>query len=122
MQIRKTTEQDVGRVMEIYAHAREFMKRHGNPNQWGPTNWPPAALIHEDIRCGNSYVCVDDAGNLIGTFYYISGKQQSCLDLIVLKESNYCISAEPRAFFYGDKKSEPGRICIFRMLRKYQLI
>ena len=60
--------------MEIYAHAREFMKRHGNPNQWGPTNWPPAALIHEDIRCGNSYVCVDDAGNVIGTFYYISGK------------------------------------------------
>ncbi|MBO5520933.1 MAG: GNAT family N-acetyltransferase [Eubacterium sp.] len=74
MQIRKTTEQDVDRIMEIYAHAREFMKRHGNPNQWGPTNWPPAALIHEDIRCGNSYVCVDDAGNVIGTFYYISRK------------------------------------------------
>lgn len=60
--------------MEIYAHAREFMRGHGNPNQWGPTNWPPSALIHEDIRSGDSYVCVNDAGRVIGTFYYIYGK------------------------------------------------
>ncbi len=74
MQIRKTTEQDLERVLEIYAFARKFMKEHGNPNQWGPTNWPPAALIREDIRRGDSYVCVNDTGQVIGTFYYISGK------------------------------------------------
>ena len=40
-------------MMEIYGFAREYMAEHGNPNQWGPTNWPPEALIHNDIRDGN---------------------------------------------------------------------
>ena len=74
MKIRKSTEQDVARMMEIYAFAREFMARTGNPNQWGPTNWPPERLIHEDIRRGNSYVCENDEGKVVGTFYFIQGR------------------------------------------------
>ena len=74
MKIRKSTEQDVARMMEIYAYAREFMARTGNPNQWGPTNWPPERLIHEDIRHGNSYVCENDEGRVVGTFYFIQGR------------------------------------------------
>ncbi|MBQ7614736.1 MAG: hypothetical protein IJU77_06785 [Butyrivibrio sp.] len=35
MKIRKTTDKDLKRVMEIYAYARKFMAEHGNPNQWG---------------------------------------------------------------------------------------
>ena len=35
MKIRKTTEADIGRVMEIYAHARKFMAEHGNPKRCG---------------------------------------------------------------------------------------
>ena len=54
MEIRKTTEQDIGRLMEIYAYARDFMAKTGNPNQWGPTNWPPEALLSNDIKEGNS--------------------------------------------------------------------
>ncbi|MBP5401833.1 MAG: hypothetical protein J6Y36_01605 [Treponema sp.] len=61
MKIRKSTEQDFTRIMEIYAFAREYMKTHGNPNQWGPTNWPPEDLIHDDIKEGNSYVCLNDS-------------------------------------------------------------
>ena len=38
MKIRKSTEQDIERMMEIYAYARKFMAENGNPNQWGPTN------------------------------------------------------------------------------------
>ena len=38
MKIRKSTEQDFPRMMEIYAFAREYMKQHGNPNQWCATN------------------------------------------------------------------------------------
>ena len=38
MEIRKTTEKDFPRVMEIYAYARDFMAKTGNTNQWGPTN------------------------------------------------------------------------------------
>ena len=74
MRIRKTTESDFDRIMEIYAYAREFMARTGNPNQWGPTNWSPADLIHEDIRSGNSYVCVNDDEKVIGTFFFTQGQ------------------------------------------------
>ncbi len=74
MRIRKATEQDLGRMMEIYSFARRFMAEHGNPNQWGPTNWPPENLIRKDIRSGNSYVCTNDDGTVIGTFYFIFGK------------------------------------------------
>ncbi|MCR4656670.1 MAG: GNAT family N-acetyltransferase [Lachnospiraceae bacterium] len=73
MKIRKTVGSDFERIMEIYAYARDFMAKTGNPNQWGPTNWPPGALIHKDINDGNSYVCVNDDDVVIGTFFYIQG-------------------------------------------------
>ena len=73
MEIRHTTEQDFERVMEIYAYARTFMEETGNPNQWGPTIWPPEDLIHEDMRVGKSYVCVEN-GKVIGTFYLNFGE------------------------------------------------
>lgn len=73
MNIRHATEQDFIRIMEIYEYARDFMADHGNPNQWGPTKWPPEDLIHEDIRTGHSYVCEED-GRVVGTFYYNYGK------------------------------------------------
>ncbi len=74
MRIRKSTEQDLDRMAEIYAYARRFMAENGNPNQWGPTNWPPEALLREDIRAGRSYVCVNDAGEVVGTFCFDYGK------------------------------------------------
>ncbi len=74
MKIRKATEEDFNRIMEIYAYARAFMAKTGNPNQWGPTKWPPEALIHDDIREGNSYVCINDDGKVTGVFYFNQGK------------------------------------------------
>lgn len=73
MEIRKTTERDVPRLMEIYARARRFMAETGNPNQWGPTNWPPENLIHQDIAEGKSYVC-EEEGRVIGTFFFTYGR------------------------------------------------
>ncbi|MBR6376228.1 MAG: GNAT family N-acetyltransferase [Oscillospiraceae bacterium] len=73
MRIRKATAQDLTRIMEIYAFARRFMAEHGNPNQWGPTNWPPESLIRADIRDGNSYVCVNAGGTVIGVFFFVCG-------------------------------------------------
>lgn len=73
MEIRKSTTQDINRIMEIYAYARGFMASHGNPNQWGPTNWPPESLIHDDIKNGNSYVCIHN-DEIVGTFFYTYGK------------------------------------------------
>ena len=73
MEIRKSVEADLDRIMEIYARARRFMAEHGNPNQWGPTNWPPEALIRQDIDQGNGYVCIDE-GRIVGTFFFLWGK------------------------------------------------
>ena len=72
MEIRHSEERDLPQIMEIYAFARSFMAAHGNPNQWGPTNWPPEPLIRQDIREKNSYVCEED-GKIAGTFFYRYG-------------------------------------------------
>ena len=60
-------------MMEIYEYARHFMAEHGNPNQWGPNHWPPEELVRRDIESGDSYVCTDDDGRVIGTFFYVFG-------------------------------------------------
>ncbi len=72
MEIRHSTAQDFRQILRIYEHARGFMAAHGNPNQWGPTNWPPETLIRSDIAAGNSYVCVCD-GRVVGTFFFQQG-------------------------------------------------
>ena len=73
MRIRHSTIQDIPRMMEIYSHARKFMADHGNPDQWGPTSWPPEELIRSDIQNGNSYVCINDAGKVTATFFFAQG-------------------------------------------------
>ncbi len=73
MKIRKSEPQDLERILEIYAYARRFMAEHGNPDQWGPTCWPPESLVRSDIAAGNSYVCLNGAGNITGTFFYTCG-------------------------------------------------
>ena len=73
LQIRKATDEDLGRLMEIYAAAREFMARHGNPNQWGPRRWPPEELVRRDIAQGKSYACVCE-GCVVGVFFYDFGQ------------------------------------------------
>ena len=80
MRIRKSESGDLARIMEIYSYARNFMAEHGNPNQWGPTNWPPEKLIEKDISEGKSYVCLCEPQNhfekseeIVGTFFYDCG-------------------------------------------------
>lgn len=73
MEIRHSEYDDIPRIMEIYRYARQFMAEHGNPNQWGPRNWPPENLIRSDIEAGKSYVCVA-GGKIIGTFFFCQGK------------------------------------------------
>ncbi|MCR5161728.1 MAG: GNAT family N-acetyltransferase [Lachnospiraceae bacterium] len=73
MFIRKSRINDLPRIMELYAHAREFMAANGNPRQWGPNKWPPEELIRNDIKEGDSYVCEHD-GKVCAVFYFICGK------------------------------------------------
>lgn len=71
MQIRKTKPEDLAKVMEIYAGAREFMARTGNPTQWGD-GYPREELIRDDIRKGISYVAEYD-GEIETVFVYFEG-------------------------------------------------
>ncbi len=74
MVIRRTETGDFPRVMEIYAGARAFMAEHGNPRQWGATNWPPADLILRDIELGKSFVCAD-GDRILAVFYFDAGRR-----------------------------------------------
>ena len=58
-QIRKAKWEDFDRILEIYAIAREFMAKTGNPTQWG-TNYPPVEMLEADIPAGNLYVVEDE--------------------------------------------------------------
>ncbi len=71
MEIRKTTAADLDRVMEIYALAREFMAKTGNPHQW-KTHKPQRELIEKDIETGQSYVCTEKE-RIIGVLAFIPG-------------------------------------------------
>ena len=73
MEIRKAKPEDLSEIMSIYAYARDFMARTGNPKQWGATNWPPRELIRQDITRGKSYVCTD-GDRIAAVFYYDFGK------------------------------------------------
>lgn len=69
--IRKANREDLERILEIYAYARKFMAKTGNPNQWGKTN-PPRETLEEDIRQGNLYVAENDG--IHGVFAYFTGE------------------------------------------------
>lgn len=71
MRIRKTRNNELAAVLDIYARARGAMARQGNPHQWG-SHWPPAELIRQDIAAGRSYVCEAD-GRVVGVFYFAVG-------------------------------------------------
>ena len=70
--VRNAVAQDLDRIDEIYEYAREFMRKTGNPNQWGTTN-PPHAWLVEDIRQQLLHVIEDESG-IHGVFYFYIGE------------------------------------------------
>ena len=71
-QIRKAEREDLPRIEEIYAYAREFMARTGNPNQWGKTT-PQSSLLEDDIQKGLLFV-MTHAEVIHGVFYFYIGE------------------------------------------------
>ena len=69
--IRKTATADVPRLLEVFALAREFMRRSGNPDQWHD-DYPDEALLLDDVRRGDSYV-FESGGRIVGTFVLREG-------------------------------------------------
>lgn len=68
--IRKATSADLPALERLYAGAREYMKRSGNPNQWGDSN-PPLEVLEGDIGAGQLYV-IEENG-IRGAFALIFG-------------------------------------------------
>ena len=66
--IETANREDLPRILEIYAYARGFMVKTGNPTQWGTTH-PPKAQLEEDITLRRLYV-VKGEGEIVGVFYF----------------------------------------------------
>ena len=69
--IRKAEKEDLTRIMEIYAAARQFMRDHGNFSQWDGED-APERLLPGDIEAGNLYVLEED-GAIHAAFAFIIG-------------------------------------------------
>lgn len=60
--------EDLSRIGEIYACARSFMAKTGNPNQWGSTH-PPAEQLQMDVENGRLFA-VKSEDRICGVFYF----------------------------------------------------
>lgn len=68
--IRKATAEDMPALLSLYAAARVFMAKTGNPHQWGSTT-PTEEQLRQDIDRGELYVAEDEAG-LLGAFVFFT--------------------------------------------------
>ena len=73
MKIRKANMEDMDRILEIYAYARRFMVKTGNPNQWAAQGYPKRGLLEADIENDWLYV-MEDAGGIHGVFAFPIGE------------------------------------------------
>ena len=69
--IRKSSLDDIPRLMEIFAIARRFMAATGNPHQWAD-DYPSEELLRSDIASGDSYVVVC-GDRIVATFVLRGG-------------------------------------------------
>lgn len=72
IRIRKAQLTETDCLMDIFMQAKRIMRKDGNMKQW-TGNYPSVEIITQDIQNGNSYVCLDDADEIIGTFAFIKG-------------------------------------------------
>lgn len=73
IQIRKTSVEEIEQVLHLYDEARQIMRLDGNMQQWA-NGYPNRMAVERDIQKGNSYVCTDEKGNIIGSFAFIVGE------------------------------------------------
>lgn len=82
MNIRHTKPEDLPALLDLFAHAREFMAKTGNPHQWGDNLWPWPEVVEADIKNQKSYA-LEENGELVGTFYLDYGDNpEPCYDVV----------------------------------------
>lgn len=87
-QVRTAKMEDLPRIEEIYAYARQFMAENGNPTQWGKTE-PPVAQLKIDIAEKKLYVIESDG--IHGVFYFTIGEDPT----YAIIENGCWLSDEP---------------------------
>ena len=78
MELRKSTQEDIDRIMEIIKQAQNYFKEN-NIDQW-QNNYPNEEIIKEDISNGESYVLLNN-NKIVGTTV-ISFNRESTYDKI----------------------------------------
>ena len=69
--IRRASENDLPRILELIDFGRQKMRAMGNMDQWTHGN-PRREVLLEDIEKGNSYI-VEDDGEAVATFAFVEG-------------------------------------------------
>ena len=64
--VRLANKQEIPIIEKIYAHARQFMQRNGNPTQW-IDGYPDHSQILHDIENQFLYLCLAD-NEILGAF------------------------------------------------------
>ena len=70
--IRRAEKRDLDWMLTLYAGARAFMARSGNPTQW-EEDYPDRGLLEADLAAGQLYV-VERAGRPCGAFVLALGE------------------------------------------------
>lgn len=66
MVVRRAKAEELPEILAVYARARAFMRKTGNPTQWGE-DYPSESLLSEDICEGRLYVLLSE-GCICGVF------------------------------------------------------
>jgi len=69
--IRQAKGSDLPRLLEVYAAARQFMCRSGNPTQW-ENGYPQENLVRQDVDAGRLYAVVEK-DRICGCFMLCDG-------------------------------------------------
>ena len=66
---------DMEQILDIYASAREYMKKKGNPTQWGD-EYPDILMLLEDLSLKQLYV-VEEDDDIVGCFVLAGGEDKT---------------------------------------------
>ena len=71
LRIRHTQYTDLSQLQSIYAQARTFMAKTGNPTQW-TNNYPSDDILKSDIKSNSSFV-IEQGNDIVATFVLQAG-------------------------------------------------
>lgn len=80
IKIRNSEIADIKSILDIFKSAKSYMRKNKNFSQWND-NYPGESHIREDIKHGNSYVGINEKGEIVMTFAFILGEDPTYLNI-----------------------------------------